>query len=1463
MTLLSQQIRALNLIYSLVELDQLKKGDRVAVIGGGAAGLTATAAAAVCGCKATVFEAKSQLLHLQANCTKRWVHPHIYDWPDQGSLDESASEIEILVWHAATAGQVADQLLSQWKQLREALSEDQIDVRAEVTHLTITAQEELTWTPGFQHGEYQAIILALGFGLERSFPPLGLHSYWRDDELDQDELLEGRRFLVSGTGDGGLTDLLRLCVRRFRHDEMVRDFGLTIDRPKARALADQLMDIEKKAIQAEHPNKWITIAYQELKDVEWVDALLRDRLKKSGVVRLNGLDPFPLSLDASVLNRFLASRLLALRAADYWQGEISNIERVDGHFQVTLETGRTDAFDKLVIRHGTNSALQASFPKIAIACERELRPRNELDQTRFQIWPPGWFLDRLSQRAAKPLPPPLKKQSPVPKSAANADLPRDWRDNTRKPSGQDNPLLAGRALHEPYLDPETRVYLEKLRESREKEELYVHIPIAGETDVSTEATLPKIKLPRAFIFGSDLDNDKAASQKEKRVVKSIKEALKLHNKRFVLLGDSGSGKSFSLLVIRDKLAQDVMNGVTSLLPLIIDLGKAREHPTTLGDIFEEEKNHWGLQSRSVESLALLIDGLNDLAADEFVTRSKELRDWLRQRKHVPIIVACTSDFYSTLVRENGFDLELPKVAIFPLSEAQQKEFIKAYLNHIPEELNRLLFEQHPDAHQYEQISSLAASPFFLGAIIFSFVENNHNLPTKAGELLKSVIDKTFREHRTAEGTRGPCRAQLEGVRNALSSIALAMCKHGASAQVHKHWVESYVDLDMPLGDVLSIAGRKDIVRVDPERTGLIRFSHQILRDYLAAEALAKDVQRLKQLTISDAKAKTDTFSNVLGLLITIDDPNPYLRAIADLNPVLAYRHADSVSGFEKVLDGTMEHIARALVQGLNEGQRDGAIDEIVAEIGHPAIAPLLEGLSMSPPGQVRCLYLLLVVDPQKAVSSALDLVMSGTRTTRKAVQAVVSQFGNTDAKGLGAIVREKWVSFTSDQKQRVAEIFHRLWPDSNEDVSMGLSDALGDEIDLWRRLQQLRQRDQRSARAIEERPRRASVEENLALEELSAADSRSWPLTWLSSWKRFNGNADLAREGRRWLEEAHIADTAWPTIWKQLLPKYSKELGFCSLGYAWLVQSSVTHPLWGWIWQDLYVYFSEDARFIEKAYKWLRGNVANPSSQAYAWQLLIRCNPTDPELVIVGKRLLTELGYEDAAWTFVWELMKTIDRNDKDLYAVGIDWLKSERGNATVWAAVFGLLWTTDRTQLATVSVLWLEDLDHPQWPVVWLKVVESSEKGGGEIWKRGKDWLERASIDERYWPTVWSKLVEMGDFDKARELRKKWEKDQHVRNAPCVQDLRTTRCDTDQWPIMWRILWYDTANRPALTEIGLNWLQEAFSHHDWVKVFKRLWLDATVRSDLEPLGEAWVARYPLGDKASMVWRLLYARAWL
>jgi FAD dependent oxidoreductase len=101
-TVYSQQIRAFNLIWALVEQgilacklkeDAPDPGNRasIAIIGGGFAGLTAAAALLKKGVHAdiTIFEQRDTLLPLQHGSDTRWLHPRIYNWP----ADDSESAV--------------------------------------------------------------------------------------------------------------------------------------------------------------------------------------------------------------------------------------------------------------------------------------------------------------------------------------------------------------------------------------------------------------------------------------------------------------------------------------------------------------------------------------------------------------------------------------------------------------------------------------------------------------------------------------------------------------------------------------------------------------------------------------------------------------------------------------------------------------------------------------------------------------------------------------------------------------------------------------------------------------------------------------------------------------------------------------------------------------------------------------------------------------------------------------------------------------------------------------------------------------------------------------------------------------------------------------------------------------------------------------------------------------------------
>ena len=404
-TVYSQQVRALNLVYSLIQQGHLSVGKHVVVVGGGVAGLTAAAGALQRGCQVTVLEKNKELLHLFANCTKRWLHPRIYDWPSTGALDPD-SDLPVLTWTADWAGEVATSLHEQWRTLATA-HRDQVCV---LTEADIDALDPANsgCRISYNHPEYgwdekrpDVVILAVGFGIEKTWTSqIGLSSsYWHDNAVEQSDHDRDPHYLISGTGDGGLTDLLRATIRNFRHDKIVANFMLDpTAHEKARILAQSLEKIETTAISLAESHgdqraaEYITDAYlnQLTSQASFIDTLLKPSLRDGRKVALNGPDR-PLTLGASILNRLLASRVLRLGGATYHQGRISEPEVAQDRWSVKFK-GRLDRkFTHVIRRHGTDSALETGFRDVYNACRASLEARNVLDQTRERLWDAGFF----------------------------------------------------------------------------------------------------------------------------------------------------------------------------------------------------------------------------------------------------------------------------------------------------------------------------------------------------------------------------------------------------------------------------------------------------------------------------------------------------------------------------------------------------------------------------------------------------------------------------------------------------------------------------------------------------------------------------------------------------------------------------------------------------------------------------------------------------------------------------------------------------------------------------------------------------------------------------------------------------------------------------------------------------------------------------------------------------------------
>ena len=244
-TVRSQQIRALNLAYFLVEQENLGSSSdaphNIAVIGAGFSGLTFVAALLKkeIACTITLFEEHDTLLPLQQGSDSRWLHPHIYDWPDRGS-EADVAMLPIMNWTAARASDVVVQVLREWKQT--AKSNNDITLYCNTRHLHLTEDEDnptacrIEWigelrnpldgtieqATSLSQGQsrtYDLAVLAVGYGIEQD-----TNSYWRNEIIGQPLLNQSRRtYLISGQGDGALIDLVRVRLSQYRQDRILEE----------------------------------------------------------------------------------------------------------------------------------------------------------------------------------------------------------------------------------------------------------------------------------------------------------------------------------------------------------------------------------------------------------------------------------------------------------------------------------------------------------------------------------------------------------------------------------------------------------------------------------------------------------------------------------------------------------------------------------------------------------------------------------------------------------------------------------------------------------------------------------------------------------------------------------------------------------------------------------------------------------------------------------------------------------------------------------------------------------------------------------------------------------------------------------------------------------------------------------------------------------------------------------------
>lgn len=179
----------------------------------------------------------------------RLIHPSINQWPFVPLIP--ATSLPFLNWVSGPCRNVISDLLVETEKLqREHETRFRILKNQSVTDIDKSVDGYILSDGGRSiEGQYGLVILTLGFGEERNHSEFPAISYWRPDTIESEAILRTtKNFFVSGCGDGGLIDALRVAHRDFNKGGIIFDAANALERSE---VANTVKDAELNGLSPE------------------------------------------------------------------------------------------------------------------------------------------------------------------------------------------------------------------------------------------------------------------------------------------------------------------------------------------------------------------------------------------------------------------------------------------------------------------------------------------------------------------------------------------------------------------------------------------------------------------------------------------------------------------------------------------------------------------------------------------------------------------------------------------------------------------------------------------------------------------------------------------------------------------------------------------------------------------------------------------------------------------------------------------------------------------------------------------------------------------------------------------------------------------------------------------------------------------------------------------------------------
>jgi hypothetical protein len=378
-SIIEQQRRASHLAWALVQRGVVTRTHRVAIIGGGFAGLTCAVGLAIgSGCYVEILEKRPVLLERFKSAAYRYLHPDLtdsvnpFDW---WYSDANETFEPFLNWKPGYAPMVAvnfeTKFMAYCQKLRITLTLDSSVTKVAEGGQFVELQVSSSDARPRDLIQADVAIIASGFGSERSLPGLPDSSYWYSGNPNSYKSRyrtgssKRERVAIAGNGDSGLMELFHYAIRDFRQDEMIYLSPFS---------ASASYDAEVSKIQLRADPSYTNFvgwwywrrppsadaeaaASIELADIfasctrddrDW----LSDRINRSFDVVLFGRSRTAFNMKQSQRNQFLLAKLAKLESFRYVCCEL-NLER-DCTFDNGLYEIVGEPFERVVVRMGAS-----------------------------------------------------------------------------------------------------------------------------------------------------------------------------------------------------------------------------------------------------------------------------------------------------------------------------------------------------------------------------------------------------------------------------------------------------------------------------------------------------------------------------------------------------------------------------------------------------------------------------------------------------------------------------------------------------------------------------------------------------------------------------------------------------------------------------------------------------------------------------------------------------------------------------------------------------------------------------------------------------------------------------------------------------------------------------------------------------------------------------------------------------